>query len=1021
MFLPTMAHARRGGTTWTQRWPTSALLRGAIPPAARAVHATAQGSKARARALTPPADPNQTPSQMLRQTSPKPSRLRPLQSPKAAFTEDWVGILRALREDRPEAVWEGYRTIGKGEKFYAMDNYRFQTLLLYFTKVYQRLPEASGPLPPTTAAPWTRVTVQTMVNLLCEDWFAVGVAAQSRSALQAPDGARPTPMVRRGHTKFQPFVGQWCHQVMINALCSVGLPDNAFALLEEMIKIGETPASWIVRPLLRYYLDHGRSAELLRLINVLEDARVDHHSLTFPLIFRFLVNQGEVDRAMDLLAHPRLPTGETQLTFYGYCLGSMVKGGHPAAADFFYSFVVSSLAQLREAGQLAKWVKYLGLSAKPTLAIDLLRAAQAYPALLDRAALQPVVKIFLLGYPSLTPQLDSVIQEVPALLHSSAIAALLIHGYLTLNTTQPSVCQRIVALAEQIRANADQVTEGAFNCVLRSLFVARQTGLVGEIYRSLRARGCQPTGETLLLLSNLENPEAHGVDLAQTYQSVDRSKTLHSPRQASLLMRALVCMGRNRQVLTTYQEVTFLPLKAMPFSHEQRSYVIMIEALAQAGHVAAAWELVNSLTHFPAWPSPTAQTCTVLLNHCLKVNDHVTFDHIRDFIKKRAIRLDWVGCNQILKGAIQLNRLDELPALMVGFSQAYGPPRADTYSLLIIASANHGHLDLAEQYIGDVKRQALALTPSSLCKIIYEFAKRGDTGRANYYIEMLRGIGSLPDGVVQSSLICAQVHRAEYQEAWAAYREALDRGVTFDRFIYEPVTYALIQLKQLGPAADLFALSLEQGYVPDALTLNTLLTRTQNSAAWNPMYPRLEALFYEIQLAGEPRLILAWNGLFQRAISHGDVARVTRFWAELQAQAHLKCPALTPDHATLSLLIDACRMDLIPRLADVQDFISHHGMALDTNNYTSLAEYYCVKGRPEAALALLRETMPSHRVGVDQKLIHNLLHYLLSYNHDETLEKLKSFIGTDPTAIHLKPWLENFREGDEAWLEFCRT
>ncbi|KAJ1973229.1 hypothetical protein H4R34_005148, partial [Dimargaris verticillata] len=202
--------------------------------------------------------------------------------------------------------------------------------------------------------------------------------------------------------------------------------------------------------------------------------------------------------------------------------------------------------------------------------------------------------------------------------------------------------------------------------------------------------------------------------------------------------------------------------------------------------------------------------------------------------------------------------------------------------------------------------------------------------------------------------------------------------------MYQPIAYAWNQIREPAQAYEMFCRVIEANLPIDGLDLNYIvlgLTEAGLNREVDRLFPQLQRLIG----TQAPRIEAAWNVFIYHYGCLRDQQRVDVLWAMVMDNK------LLPDHASISLMIDTCYLMNMDRLHDVFDLVKRHHLKLDTNNYTSLVECYCIQRKPDEALRVISQVMPAEKVTPDKKLIAHVCRLLGRLQGQTQLEALRHY------------------------------
>ncbi|KAJ1962907.1 hypothetical protein IWQ62_003382 [Dispira parvispora] len=930
----------------------------------------------------------------------------------------WRRIRKAIIKQNPSQVWQQYVEISKLERFYLLDNYRYDKLLTFFRTLYQKAP-VEGDIPSTTTQPlssnsgsplievdplpetWSRSMLRTATVLLCEDWFGAGMA---RAGVTEKGGkGEPTRhhLSRMHHAAYPALLGTWCFRSMTTTLCQVDSPQSAYNILVEMVRVGDCPQPEAVYPLMKYYYRQRDTASLQHLLTQVDNWGVAVNAATLAFRLRMALADGQTDQVWRLLRQAEHTTDQQLAKVFTKCIKPLLTRGEPDMLRFIQERILVNFDDLSPSDLKiylnALFTAGLTEEARQLFVRAVAQSTLATPQLTCYWLRQAATR----GLASLKAFHHSI--EQSTLVTSPQVLSQLCCEYGKLGEIQ-----WVEKLTREFLETTQVRSTLSFNRVLQGLLATSQPELILKVYQSMAKCNCFPDHTTLDLVKGQSLP----AEVTQAWDWVmtpkGKQEVVSSVEKTAGAMRYLVACRHFDQVLKIYRATKFTP---SPSNMVHLGSIV--QSLAEAGQGNESLALLRRLTgsrKVSFYPSPIM--FSVLMKCCLALSHQKYFDFLLQLYHSDQLQLNVFGYTNILQGLARFGRYDQIQSWIDRMQRRRVTPNQSTLTTLIIELCEQGQPSLAEEYAQLAPRYHCTLPVEVYNKFVHTYAQLGDEAKVAEVFTRMKAAAVAPTSATYTGHVTALVSKGLYAKAWSQYQEYVQLSIPLDVRIYEPLLYALVQLNDSVQADALFRKAVQDGFQPEALCLNLLITQANRNLL------RLNIADYEAQFqrqltSSDPRIIAAWNALFYYFVIWRDETRAKAYWDLLKKRA------LVPDHVTLSLLLDACRVfDWPTRLAEIRQLAQRYRLAFDTNNYTSLIEYHCAKGQPAQALTVLVETMPLHQVVPDEKLVHNLVQMLLSHGYEESLVQLRNFVRKQGPP--LTTWFQNVNDDDD-WRKFCES
>jgi len=174
--------------------------------------------------------------------------------------------------------------------------------------------------------------------------------------------------------------------------------------------------------------------------------------------------------------------------------------------------------------------------------------------------------------------------------------------------------------------------------------------------------------------------------------------------------------------------------------------------------------------------------------------------------------------------AVQLSDAAILQEVIDDMHEAQVPPDVFTYSILIKASCNAGHLDSALALLEQLRKHGHGPDETSLNTLLLACSKADRVKDAEHVFESMRALGVQPTDVTASILV-KMYGKAKLLDKAAAVSLCMEReyGRKPNLYVYTCLIQACVQNKQVRRSWHIFNEMLRAGVMPDAITYGTMI------------------------------------------------------------------------------------------------------------------------------------------------------------------------------------------------------
>ncbi|KAJ1981808.1 hypothetical protein H4R35_000574 [Dimargaris xerosporica] len=895
-------------------------------------------------------------------------------------------------------VLDTYNTLINRKDFDHLDNHRFDKLITYFKERYQALP-SSGSVPaanhqeptlapeftrlaqPNSAAGasryvWDRPTLQSVVYMICREWFTLGSPNTiTRSPPDASESTLPNPR------RFAPVLGNWCEQAIVSALCAVDLPQHAIDLLVQQASQDKFPTARTVASILEYYWNQERMDDMARLVDQCYQWNLRHNADTFSLIFPMLwITRGPANaqRFAQLVIPSIKPLA---LAMYSKALDPLVVRNQKAAVMHLYD-QLGPLLSVFQSGTFVKWFKALSHLRMADAAIRLLDVMRLVDQVLTPHALDRALPILLVKEPQHAKALEKYV-PVDLADQMPRVSAVMVHVY-----GQQGLSDAIDPWLQAFLKSSDKHTSAQLSQVLQGLAACQRHNDILAIYNAMLGRNDLAKSEMYSSLTMLVQGQSNGDLAQQIVAGLDFDTIARSPDHTRTVLQFLLAMKRYPQMRRLYKGIRF---KLSRCSNAVLNDMAM--ALVRAGHVDECLALLAQCNKNAEGYDRSRYTWSRLIVGALTSGKAAKFDKVLMALSQQHLAWDATLYNNVIQGLIRFEQADKAPAYFAKMKAAGISPTQSTYAAAVIESCRIKDMAAAEKYLRDAINQGLQPSRHMCNRMYYEYVSQRRLTEAETLLSTVQVAGLPVEEIELDNKVSGLVAGGFYLEAIQAFEQLESQGRVKPARMYQPIAYAWSQLKEPAQAYKMFCRVIDADLPIDGLDLNYIvlgLTEAGMNQEVDNLFPQLQRLIN----AQDSRIEAAWNVFIYHYGCLRDQQRVDELWAMVMDNR------LLPDHASVSLMIDTCYLMNMDRLNDVFDLTKRHHLKLDTNNYTSLVECYCIQRRPDEALRIITQVMPAEKVTPDRKLITHVCRLLGRLQGQAQLEALGHYCRQYGSPLH---------------------
>ncbi|KAJ1913229.1 hypothetical protein IWQ60_009293 [Tieghemiomyces parasiticus] len=429
----------------------------------------------------------------------------------------------------------------------------------------------------------------------------------------------------------------------------------------------------------------------------------------------------------------------------------------------------------------------------------------------------------------------------------------------------------------------------------------------------------------------------------------------------------------------------------------------VIDALAGSGFTDEAYALYRDLRHAEPPQLLDAYVCSALLGACVKFDNRTLFFRIYQEMQTTQIAANTVLYTNLIRAAVTFGQPRRAILLLQEMKRRDIPPSEGTFVTLVDALAKHGHIEMLRYVYTDLQTRpdAIARSPRVLGKLLIHCSRLGIVDLLNPIQETLES--TLPDrGALATAPKWDDPNAVATVGAilgtWALQKDDQRVYTLYHRYLREgyqnlsvPALVTAIQVTQhLKIYTETLTLLREALARP---TPNLTLAHTVTliglfgESRYRSSLDLLDDHFHRVYLSRPDEAVVVLTALME---AYGgrlkDAERVRVYW-ELWSTGSVPL-----DSAAVSVLIDVCRYlpeSVCPyTTAEVLALANRAALPLNTNNFTSLLEYYGIRNRHAEAIHTLVHMMPAAQVLPDAKLVTNYRHTLVAGNRQKYLVQL---------------------------------
>ncbi|KAJ1966606.1 hypothetical protein IWQ62_002360, partial [Dispira parvispora] len=491
--------------------------------------------------------------------------------------------------------------------------------------------------------------------------------------------------------------------------------------------------------------------------------------------------------------------------------------------------------------------------------------------------------------------------------------------------------------------------------LLNALIKHRRCVMASNIYHHIRRHQLtlSPTATVTLLHALAIDKQVEYV--RDLYSTIQKDLPELGTGQQIRAITALTTVGLLPEAFGLLEQCTALRRGILLDSHQDKPSSSPV-AIDNSGS-----SLTQSLLH-------------VLLNACAKYGDTTRFFRLYEVLTRRNIQYDAVTYTVLMRAFIGFGQPRRALHLLSEMSMRKVFPNAVTYLTLVSELSQHGYHGMVEQLFRSLRDEqrdqsvhttAVLADRSLLNKFLFEFGRRQAWDLVADVKRWMAELGVAPDGTTVATRMAYHDIHGHYKRVYQIFQEANRDQLTLPDWGYITVIRALEHLGRSQETVDLLGnIRARNGfYVKDhhLVSLIQCLSRFANLQALDILWE----IFHALYLMKRDNIIMVFTAFIQ-AYDHLRAAhRVQHLWDVMVTHP------IRPNQTTLSVLIDACRFHPTLRPAYILKWANSQDVSLNTNNFTSLIEYYCIMGQPDLAYQVLTQDIPQCGVSLDQKLLRN--------------------------------------------------
>ncbi|ORX90977.1 hypothetical protein K493DRAFT_54399 [Basidiobolus meristosporus CBS 931.73] len=323
------------------------------------------------------------------------------------------------------------------------------------------------------------------------------------------------------------------------------------------------------------------------------------------------------------------------------------------------------------------------------------------------------------------------------------------------------------------------------------------------------------------------------------------------------------------------------------------------------------------------------------------------------------------------------------------------------YHRIIQSSFQLGHTDLAHSTFESLVRHRRPTLPT-LSTMILEHCRLNQMAEASHYFHVMRKCGLQSTPRIYQALIDGFLRLADVESAIGVYSHMYSYNPSYKiaTETYTRMLAACTKNRDMQTAGWLFDEMNRRGVNVNEYTYSVMIAgygQSRNGPGVNRMY---EAIRMNPNI--EPDIAL-YNTLMNAYNWIGDISKVLQLYDSIQAGR------LTPNNATISILLDSCgRHDALYRAQVIWNRLKQQRFPLNCNNYTSYIEALARNGESSRAVEQLLE-MEVAGIRPDLKLVSTLLSFLKRDGDQDGVQKVANYLRESLPDLHrlLKPKVDS--------------
>ncbi|KAJ1651402.1 hypothetical protein IWQ61_008026 [Dispira simplex] len=491
--------------------------------------------------------------------------------------------------------------------------------------------------------------------------------------------------------------------------------------------------------------------------------------------------------------------------------------------------------------------------------------------------------------------------------------------------------------------------------LLNALIKHRQYIMTSNIYHHIRLHqlALSPVATVTLMHALAIDKQVRYV--RELYPTVQKYLSNLGAGQQMRVITALATVGLLPEAFGLLEQCTALPHELFLDPHQDKpSTSPLVADISESS-------LAQSLYH-------------VLLNACAKYGDTTRFFRLYETLTRCNLQYDAITYTVLMRAFISLGQPRRALHLLGEMSTRGVSPTSVTYLTLVSELSQHGYHGMVEQLfrsLADEQRDQSVKTTivladrSLLNKFLFEFGRRQAWDLVAHIKRWMTQLGVAPDGTTVATRMAYHDIHGHYERVYQIFQEANRDQVTLPGWGYITVIRALEHLGHSQESVDLLdnIRTRNDFYVKDhhLVSLIQCLSRFANLQALHILWD----IFHTLYLIKRDNVIMVFTAFIQAYDHLQATNHVQRLWDVMVTHP------IRPNQTTLSVLIDACRFHPTLRPAYILKWASGQGVPLNTNNFTSLIEYYCIMDQPDLAYRVFTQDIPQCGVSLDQKLLRN--------------------------------------------------